>query len=184
MSHAICTHGNRVNFWLLMVGSQIANLTPDHSFGHNLCFRCPNEQCEPILDIHVPRAFQCYKEWYKPLSFDPWHCSLKFHESTGTTSPKVGVVLGVWGFTPSHFPTLPGVCDVTPGFSLGLYPCNPFALVASRKPRLRHLGYLQCQKYPKRKTTWDLGAPVVLLHKKNTWPWWQGVQDCRRWIPP
>ncbi len=34
------------------------SLTPDLSFGYNLCFRCPNEQCEPILDIYVPRAFQ------------------------------------------------------------------------------------------------------------------------------
>ncbi len=51
MSHAICTHRNRVDFRLFVVGSQTANLTPGPSFGHNLCFRCPNEQCEPILNI-------------------------------------------------------------------------------------------------------------------------------------
>jgi len=32
----------------------------------------------------------------------------------------VGVALGVWGFTPSHFLTFPGVCDVTPGLPLAL----------------------------------------------------------------
>jgi hypothetical protein len=47
MSHATCTQGNRVDSQLLVVKSQIANLTPNHSFGHNLCFRCPNGSCEP-----------------------------------------------------------------------------------------------------------------------------------------
>ncbi len=118
MSHAICRQVNRVDSWLFMVGSQTANLTPGLSFGHNLCFKCPNEHSEPILNIYVPRNFQWYKERHKPLSFDPWNRSLKFRESTGTLSPKMGVTLGVWGFIPSHFPTLPGVCDVTPGFFL------------------------------------------------------------------
>jgi len=107
------------------------------TFGHNLCFKCSNDQCEIILDIYVPRDFQWYKERHNPLSFDPWNYSLKFRESTGTPSPKVGVALGVWGFIPSHFLTLPGVCDVTPGLPFGPHFCNPFALVASPKLRLQ-----------------------------------------------
>jgi hypothetical protein len=51
MSHATCTQGNLINSWLLVVRSQIVNLTPDPSFGHNLCFECPNGSCEPILQI-------------------------------------------------------------------------------------------------------------------------------------
>jgi hypothetical protein len=51
MLHVTCTQGNRVDFWFLMVRSQIANLTPDLSFGHNLWFRCPNGSCELTLDI-------------------------------------------------------------------------------------------------------------------------------------
>jgi hypothetical protein len=113
-------------------------LTPDLAFGHNLCFRCPNEQCEPILDIYVPRAFQWYKERHKLLNFDSSNWSLKFRESTGTPSPKVGVALGVWRLTPSHSPTLPGVYDVILGLPLGPHLCNPFALVASPKLRLWH----------------------------------------------
>jgi hypothetical protein len=35
-----------------------------------------------------------------------WNHSLKFWESTGTPSPKVGVALGVWRFTPSYSLTL------------------------------------------------------------------------------
>ncbi len=38
---------------LLVVGSQIASLTPDPSFAHNLCCRCPNDQCEGNLDIYT-----------------------------------------------------------------------------------------------------------------------------------
>ncbi len=70
MSHTLCRQVNRVDSRLFVVGSQIANLTPDLSFGHNLCFRYPNEQCEPILDICVPRAFEWYKKRHKTLNFD------------------------------------------------------------------------------------------------------------------
>jgi hypothetical protein len=129
--HVVWSQINRVNSRLFLVGSQPASLTPGLSFGHNLCFRCPNEQWETILDIYVQRDFQWYKERHKSLSFDPSNHSLKFWESTRTPFPKVGVALGVWGFTPSHFLTLPGVCDVTPGLPLGLHLCNPFALGAS-----------------------------------------------------
>jgi hypothetical protein len=80
---------------LLVVGSQIANLTPGPSFAHNLCLRCPNEQCEPILDIYVSRAFQRYQERNNSLRFDPSTRTLEFRESTGTPFPKMGVALGV-----------------------------------------------------------------------------------------
>jgi hypothetical protein len=141
MSHVVCSQVFWVDSWLLVVGSQNwqtpGSSTPGPSFGHNLCFRCPNEQCEPILDIYASRAFHWYEERHKPLRFDPSNRSLNFRESTGTPSPKVGVALGVWRLIPSHFPTLPGVSDVTPGLPLGPHPCNPFALVASPKLGLR-----------------------------------------------
>ncbi len=136
MSHVLYNQVNRVDSWLFLVGSQTGNLTPDRAFGHNLCFRCPNEQCEPILDIYVPRAFQWYKKCHKLLSFDPSNRSLKFRESTRTSSPKVGVALGVWGFTPSHFPTLPRVCAMILELPFDPHLCNPFALVVSPKLRL------------------------------------------------
>jgi hypothetical protein len=151
MSHVVCSQVFRVDSWLFLVGSQNwqtpGNSTPGPSFGYNLCFRCPNEQCEPILDIYVSRAFHWYKERHKPLRFDPSNQSLKFRKSTWTPSPKAGVALGVWGFSPSHFPTLPGVPDVTPGLPFCPHPCNPFALVASPKLGLRQqatlLNYLE-----------------------------------------
>jgi hypothetical protein len=145
MSHVICSQVFRVDSRLLVVGSQNrqtpGSSTLGLSFGHNLCFRCPNEQCELILDIYASRAFHSYKERHKPLRFDPSNRSVKFWESIGTPSLKVRVALGVWGFTPSHFPTLPGIPDVTPRLPFGPHPCNPFALVASPKLGLRQQVY-------------------------------------------
>jgi hypothetical protein len=148
MLHVVCSQVFWVDSRLLAVGSQNwqtpgsstpGSSTPGPSFGHNLRFRRPNEQCEPILEIYASRAFHWYKERHKPLRFDPSNWSLKFWESTGTPSPKARVALGVWGFTPSHFPTLPGVPDVTLGLPFGPHPCNPFALVVSPKLGLRQL---------------------------------------------
>jgi hypothetical protein len=77
MLHISWTQGNRVDSQLLVVGSQTTNLTPDLSFGHNLCFRCPNGRCEPILDIYASISFQWYKKLFKARSFDPCNCALK-----------------------------------------------------------------------------------------------------------
>jgi hypothetical protein len=156
MSHVVWIQVFRVDSRLLVVGSQNwqtpGSSTPGPSFGHNLCFRCPNEQWEPILDIYASRAFHWYKERHKTLRFDPSNWSLKFWESTGTPSPKAGDALGVWGFTPSHFPTLPEVPDVTPGLPFGLHPCNPFCL--GREPKARV-------------------ATIVLLWMINESDWWK-----------
>jgi hypothetical protein len=103
MSHATFTQGNRVDSRLLGVKSQIVNLTSDPSFGHNLCFRCPNGSCEPILDIYVSIAFQSCKELFNPLSFGPCNCSLNIQERTGTPTPKVEAPLECEGSFPHTF---------------------------------------------------------------------------------
>jgi hypothetical protein len=89
MSHVSCMQGNRVDSRLLVIKSQTGSLTLDLSFAHNLCVRCPNGQCEPILDIYAPRAFQWYKKLFQPWIFDPWDRLLKIRESTGIPTPKV-----------------------------------------------------------------------------------------------
>jgi len=96
------------NFGLLMVRSQIGNLTPGPSFGHNLCFKYPNGSCKLILNIYVSRSFQWYKELFNLISFGPCNFPLKIWKSIETPTPKVGAHLGVCGFIPSHFPTLLG----------------------------------------------------------------------------
>jgi len=125
MWHATCTQGNRGNPRLLMVGSQIVNLTPDLSFGHNLYFKCPNGSCKPIFDIYIPRTFQWYKELFNPMSFGPCNRPLKIWESIGTPTPKVRVHLGMWGFIPSHSLALLGAWNVTPKLTLGSHLCKP-----------------------------------------------------------
>ncbi len=132
MVHSRIGHREKVDSRLFVVGSQTGNSTPGLSFGHNLCFRCSNEPSEPILDMYVPRALQWYKERHRTLIFDPCNCSLKFWESTGTPSLKWELPWECEGslpHTPSHFLTLPGVCDVTPGLPLNPQSCNAFALI-------------------------------------------------------
>ncbi len=121
MLHATCTQGNWGDSWLLVVGSQITNLTPDPSFGHNFCFRCPNGS----WDIYILRAFQWYKERFNLMNFDPYNCSMKIQESIGTPTSKVGAHLGMWRFIPSHSLALPGACNVAHGIILGLHLCKP-----------------------------------------------------------
>jgi hypothetical protein len=120
--------------WLLVVKSQIANLTISFSFGHNLCFKYPNGSCKPNLNIYISRDFQWYKEFLNLMSFDPCNCPLKIQESIKTLIPKMEVHLRVWGFIPSHSPTLSGTWNVIPRFHFWLTPSQALALVVS--PRL------------------------------------------------
>jgi hypothetical protein len=66
MSHSVIGHWEEVDSRLLVVGSQTANLTPGPSFAHNLGCRCPNDQCEAILDIYASRPF--------PMTLRTLHC--------------------------------------------------------------------------------------------------------------
>jgi len=110
-----CMQVNQDDSQLLMVRSQIGSLTPDPSFGHNLCFKYPNGTYKPILNIYVTRVFQWYKELFNLMSFDPYNFPLKIQESIRNPAPKVSVHLGVSGFIPSHSPTLPRAWNVTLG---------------------------------------------------------------------
>jgi len=78
------THTSWVDSQLLVVGSQIANLTPSPSFDHNLCCRCPNGSCKAILDIYTSRTFQRYKKHFNSRCFDPCNRALNFWESQRT----------------------------------------------------------------------------------------------------
>ncbi len=56
--HSLSARQERVDSWLLVVGSQTASLIPGPSFAHNLGCRCSNDQCEAIFDIYASRPFQ------------------------------------------------------------------------------------------------------------------------------
>jgi len=79
--HFTCTHRDRVDSQLFVVGSQTASLTFNPSFDHNLCCRCPNGSCEAIFDIYTSMPFQRYKEHLKARCFDLCNWALKLRES-------------------------------------------------------------------------------------------------------
>jgi hypothetical protein len=82
--HSSCRRRNWVDSWLLVVGSQIDNLTPDPSFVHNLGCRCPNGSCEVILDIYTSSPFQRYKKHLQARCFSFCCWTLKLWESRRT----------------------------------------------------------------------------------------------------
>ncbi len=88
MWHTTCTKVNQGNSRLVVVRSQIGSLSPDPSFGHNLCFKYPNGSCEPILDIYISKYFQWYKEisiqWVLPPEISLW----KFRNPSRFQLPK------------------------------------------------------------------------------------------------
>jgi hypothetical protein len=145
MLHAICTHGNRVASQLLVVSGQIANLTPDPSFGHNLCFRCSNGRYEPSLNIYIPKSFHWYKKLFKPLSFDPYNRPLKIWESIETSTPKVELPWGVkvHSLTLSHIPGSM-LCD----FRLPSSPTTLQTLVHKKKMQKREGIFFQASAKP------------------------------------
>jgi hypothetical protein len=94
MSHSRIGHREEVDSWLLMVGSQIVNLTPGPSFANNLGDRCPNDQCEAIFDIYVSIPFQWHQEHLNARCFGPCCRALNIRESRRTPNPNSFQVLG------------------------------------------------------------------------------------------
>jgi hypothetical protein len=132
MWHAPCSQVNRVDSWLFVVGSQTGNSTLDPSFGHNLCFRCPNEQHKPILDIYAPRVFNDIKNATRHWGLTPAIALWNFESPPGLHLSKWELLWeceGSFPHTPSHFLTLSGVCGMTPGLLLALIPGLLFALL-------------------------------------------------------
>jgi hypothetical protein len=155
-------HARKLNdSQLLVVGGQIANLTPNLSFCYNLCVKCPNGSGKPILDIYVPRVFQWYKKLCNPMGFDPFNCFMKIWESIRTPILKVGVHLGVWGFIPSHSLTLLGPWDVILG--IPSWPAPLQALCLSCEPKVRVATPCHFQK------NYQNGLGLKILTWVSTW---------------
>jgi len=117
MWHVTYMQGNWGDYWLLVVGSQTVNLTPGLSFDHNLCFRCSNGSCEPILDIYVSIFFNDINnssiQWVLAPAIALW----RFRSPLGLQLPK-------WEFTwecegsPPHTLCTPGNMRCEPRASL------------------------------------------------------------------
>jgi hypothetical protein len=78
-----------VDFGLLVVGSQTANLILSPSFAHNLGCKCPNYQCEAIFDIYASRPFQRNQEYLNARCFRPCCRTLNIRKSWRTPSPQL-----------------------------------------------------------------------------------------------
>jgi hypothetical protein len=130
--------GNQVDSWLLVVESQTVSLTPGLSFDHNLCSRCPNEWCEPSLNIYTSIAFQWYKKLFQPMGFGPCYCVLKIQESIWDYNSHNGSSFGRVRVHPLTLLALLWTCDVTLGSPSWLATLQPLALVASPKLGLQH----------------------------------------------
>jgi len=87
MSHAQIGCREDIDSRLLVVGNQIASLTPGPSFAQNLGCRCPNCQCEGIFDIYVSRPFQWHQEHPNAMCFAPCCRALNIRESRKTPNP-------------------------------------------------------------------------------------------------
>ncbi len=74
---------------LLVIGSQIASLTPGPSFAHNLGDRCPNGSCEAIFNIYASRPFQWHQEHLNARCFGPCCRTLNIRESQRTPNPQL-----------------------------------------------------------------------------------------------
>jgi len=87
-SHSICRRREEVDSWLFVVGSQTASLTPGPSFAHNLGCRCPNDQCEAILDIFPMTLRTPQSKVFWPLLLNSKH--------SGVPKDSKSPTLGVW----------------------------------------------------------------------------------------
>ncbi len=72
---------------LLVVRSQITNLTPIPSFAHNLGYRCSNDQCEAIFYIYTSRLFKWHQEHLNARCFGPCCRALNIRQSRRTPNP-------------------------------------------------------------------------------------------------
>ncbi len=107
--------------WFLTFSGWESNLTLDFCFGHNLCFKYPNQTCELILDIYVSKKNQWYKEILNLMNFYTWNFSLKIWLQLLKWEPTWECV-GSFLHTPLHFWEHEMWLL---GFTLNLHLCNP-----------------------------------------------------------
>ncbi len=93
LSNAVLQSSSARREWVdsrfLVVGSQIASLTPGPSFSHDLGCKCPNDQCEAISGIYTSRPFQWHQEHPKARCFAPCCRTLKIQESRRSPNPQL-----------------------------------------------------------------------------------------------
>jgi hypothetical protein len=109
MSHTTYMQVSQSDSQLLMVESQIGNLTPYPSFDHNLCFNHSNGSWKPILNIYVLRDFQWYNKLQNLIRFWPLQSFSKdseihwdFNSQSGNLIRSVKVHSLTFSYTPEN----------------------------------------------------------------------------------
>ncbi len=137
-------------------------------FYHNLCFRCPNGPCKPILDIYASGAFQWYKEFFEPMGFDPCNYALMIGESIWDSNSQHGSSFRSVRVHSLTLFALPGAHEMTCGSPSWLVTLQPLALVVNPRLGLQH-------KFPKLGLSRLLGP--IILHI-DLWLRWGLKQSC------
>ncbi len=158
MWHVAWSQVNLVDSRVLMVGSQIANLTP----GLSLPITC-------FVDVQMAHARPFWTSTLQELSNDienssrqggltPAIALWRFGSPFGTPTPNMGVHLGVWRFIPSHSLHSRKLWNA-PGSLTGPVTLQPLALVASPRLGLRQV-YHMCSSYAMFQSP---PPPIILL---------------------
>jgi len=92
--HSTWTHHDRVDSWLLVVGSQITSLIPGPSFAYNLWCRCPNGSCKAILTSTLQELSNGIKNTVMWGVLTPAIELWVFRSPRGLSSPIFGSVSG------------------------------------------------------------------------------------------
>jgi hypothetical protein len=124
MSHTTCTQINRIDSQLSVVWSQTINLTPNVSFGHNLCFRCPNGMRLHFRQLPF-NIFQWYKELFNPLGLTLAITLWTFGNPLGFQFPKWEFPWEWEGLFPHTLLHSREHAAWLLGFPLTPQPCNP-----------------------------------------------------------
>jgi hypothetical protein len=152
-------------FWLLVVESQTGCLTIGFSFD-NLCFRCPNGQCEPILDIYASIHFQWYRDFFEAMGFDPYNRTLKIWKSIWDSNSQHGSSLWSVRVHSLTLFALPRACEMILGSPSWPATLQPLTLVASPRLGLWHSNYHMVCNYKHKVYSWRW-IRLSIIHFSN-----------------
>jgi hypothetical protein len=136
-------------------------LTPGLSFAHNLGCRCPNGQCEAILDIYISRPFQWHQEYPNARCFGPFNLSSEF---SGVPKDSKFPLLGVWA-SPSHLAQSGVATPIT--LDAHNFLCKPPIMVRS-----------QAKLY----ACWELFNDMWHAHKSRQFSTFSGQKSNLNWL--
>jgi hypothetical protein len=155
--HTPYTHINQGDSWLLVVWNQIDIMTPNLSFGHNLCCKYLNGSCKPILDIYISKSFQWCKEIFNPMFWPLKSLSkdLGFHKNFNSQGESP---LGsVWAHSLTLF-HIPKSVNVTLELHFRLVAFHASCL--GREPKSKVMTYIKSKTYQ----LWS-----ITLHQELFW---------------